>query len=303
MFTDPNIGFGEEIPYTEVPAYEPSAQEKAYYWEIGIGLQATDRLTPSQYLRVVADEHISGESSYHEVLQKLSQYHSKTQTADRQAEADFSATKISQLLSLRSFALSVPTLIAFHAQIFKDIVGFTHPVGELRTAHIIKPEEVLDYHSVDYTPPEFIQHSLDYLFAQEQKKDYRQLVTADRVASIQRFISDVWAVHPFREGNTRTIAAFTIAYLGSLGSVASNEPFYHHARYFRDALVLANAPYGMRNNAFLSKFMANVFLGGAHRLNRAEMLAVESSADANRNRSHVSVKFLGRFQYLQEIRG
>ncbi|MBR3777541.1 MAG: Fic family protein [Kiritimatiellae bacterium] len=54
------------------------------------------------------------------------------------------------------------------------------------------------------------------------------------------FISGIWQIHPFREGNTRTVALFAIKYLRSLGYQASNDLFAAKSWYFRNALVRAN---------------------------------------------------------------
>ena len=64
---------------------------------------------------------------------------------------------------------------------------------------------------------------------------------ADKVSSnIAKFISGIWQIHAFREGNTRTTAVFTIQYLRSLGYKVNNEMFAKHSWYFRNALVRAN---------------------------------------------------------------
>lgn len=47
-------------------------------------------------------------------------------------------------------------------------------------------------------------------------------------------------VHPFLEGNTRTIAVFLALYLRSMGFDVNNEPFHRHASFFRSALVRAS---------------------------------------------------------------
>ena len=50
----------------------------------------------------------------------------------------------------------------------------------------------------------------------------------------------IWQIHAFREGNTRTTAIFTIQYLRSLGYEVNNEMFAKHSWYFRNALVRIN---------------------------------------------------------------
>lgn len=39
----------------------------------------------------------------------------------------------------------------------------------------------------------------------------------EKIEHIAKFISGIWQIHAFREGNTQTTAIFTIQYLRSLG--------------------------------------------------------------------------------------
>ena len=55
-----------------------------------------------------------------------------------------------------------------------------------------------------------------------------------------RLISDVWRVHPFREGNTRTISAFAFLLLRQYGHTFNAELIKENAKYFRNALVMAS---------------------------------------------------------------
>lgn len=64
--------------------------------------------------------------------------------------------------------------------------------------------------------------------------------TVQIASSMFSFISGIWQIHTFREGNTRTTAVFAIMYLRRLGFTVDNTPFATHAQYFRDALVLDN---------------------------------------------------------------
>ena len=60
------------------------------------------------------------------------------------------------------------------------------------------------------------------------------------VNHIAKFISGIWQIHPFGEGNTRTTAVFTIKYLRSIGFDVNNDLFADNSWYFRNALVRAN---------------------------------------------------------------
>ncbi|WP_303920736.1 Fic family protein [Treponema berlinense] len=54
----------------------------------------------------------------------------------------------------------------------------------------------------------------------------------EKIKHLARFIANIWQIHPFGEGNTRTTAVFTIKYLNSLGFKVNNEPFEKHSRSF-----------------------------------------------------------------------
>lgn len=54
------------------------------------------------------------------------------------------------------------------------------------------------------------------------------------------FVSRLWQIHIFGEGNTRTTAVFFIKYLRTLGFSVTNSIFAENAWYFRNALVRAN---------------------------------------------------------------
>ena len=82
--------------------------------------------------------------------------------------------------------------------------------------------------------------------------------------------SNIWQIHPFGEGNTRTTAVFTIKYLNSLGFKVNNEPFEKNSWYFRNALVRANYTNMTKgiymNTEYLEKFFRNLLLGESNEL-------------------------------------
>ena len=85
------------------------------------------------------------------------------------------------------------------------------------------------------------------------------------IKHITQFVSGLWQIHPFGEGNTRTTAVFTILYLRSIGFTITNDPFARHSWYFRNALVRANyknARLGINYSPeFLEHFFRNLLLG------------------------------------------
>ncbi|GAB2023910.1 hypothetical protein RyT2_29940 [Pseudolactococcus yaeyamensis] len=250
----------------------PSYQKKQDYWETSFGLQATDNLRPSDYLISLSKDNIEGTKSYQEIIEDLTVYYSENQSINRTMEADFASVRITEILASESFTLSPATLISYHERLFKGIEEFRYPVGKVRQENISKTEEVLGGLSVMYSDFREINTTLSYDFTQEKAKDYSELSDLEIVKEVTKFISGVWQIHPFREGNTRTTAVFTIKYLRSLGFEIDNEPFKKHAKYFRDALVLDNAPARISNKTFLNQFMENVLLSGKNELSSKQML-------------------------------
>ena len=94
--------------------------------------------------------------------------------------------------------------------------------------------------SVNYLNWEDLRRALDWDIEQEKNFPYKGLTVDEKIEHIAKFISGIWQIHAFREGNTRTTAIFTIQYLRSLGYEVNNEMFAKHSWYFRNALVRAN---------------------------------------------------------------
>lgn len=246
---------------------EPAKKEKTYAWSTAIGLQQVDGLTPSKYLFETAKRNIDGEISVAEATSIIdSYYESKTDRSgndnERTEEADKVSSRIAQILSEKSFNFSPSYLIALHGRLFAGIFKFA---GKIRDYDISKKEWVLDGDSVMYGAAFELKAALDYDFEQERHFSYKNLTLEETVKHITFFVSRLWQIHAFGEGNTRTTAVFTIKYLRSLGFNADNRIFAENSWYFRNALVRANynnLQKGIHENPeFLEKFFRNLLLG------------------------------------------
>ena len=245
---------------------EPAKKEKTYAWATAIGLQQVDGLTPSKYLFETAKRNIDGEISVAEATSIIdSYYESKVNRSSgddgRTEEADKVSSRIAQILSEKSFNFSPSYLIALHGRLFDGIFKFA---GKIRDYDISKKEWVLDGDSVMYGAAFELKAALDYDFEQERHFSYKNLTLEEIVKHITFFVSRLWQIHAFGEGNTRTTAVFTIKYLRSLGFDADNELFAENSWYFRNALVRANynnLQKGIHENSeFLEKFFRNLLL-------------------------------------------
>jgi fido (protein-threonine AMPylation protein) len=262
--------YGEEIEYNELGEGSDS-ELKREYWETAVGLQQVDGLRPSPYLYELIEENISGQSSYPEVEAKLASYYAGRNLNEPEIhgehEADIVSARIARLLEDRSFVLAVPTLKGIHEQLFTGL--FDH-AGRFRTVNIEKREQVLHGLSVEYGDARTLESTLQYVIDDEKSKPYSLPFDQQGVARIAQFMSALWEVHPFREGNTRTTAVFVEKYLHKLGFAVNNEPFKQHSDYLRNALVranYANYPQGIAGNpSYLISFFENLLLGTEHTL-------------------------------------
>ena len=244
---------------------EPDKKEKSIAWSIATGLQQVDGLTPSAYLYETAKRNIEGEISIEEAKKLIDSYYEsktdRTEEDDDTEEADKVSVRIVQLFRDKTFNFTPAYYIHIHGKIFEGVFKFA---GKVRTYNITKKEWVLNGDTVLYANADLIKETLKYDFETEKNFDYSKLSKEDAVKHITRFVANMWQIHPFGEGNTRTTAVFTIKYLRSLGFNVNNEPFEKHSWYFRNALVRANYTNMQKgiymNTEYLEKFFRNILL-------------------------------------------
>ena len=123
----------------------------------------------------------------------------------------------------------------------KTAIGLQAVDGLQPSAYLIDvAKRNIEGDSVNYLNWEDLRRALDWDIEQEKNFSYKGLTDDEKIEHIAKFISGIWQIHAFREGNTRTTAIFTIQYLRSLGYEVNNEMFAKHSWYFRNALVRAN---------------------------------------------------------------
>ena len=245
---------------------EPDKREKASIWQTAMGLQAVDGLQTSEYLKHTARKHIEGEIGIEEVKDLIeSYYQSKSQresTDDGKQEADKVSANIAQILSSQTLDFSAGGYISVHRRVFNGV--FSH-AGTLRDYNITKREWVLGGETVNYLNWEDLLRAIDYDIAQEKTFSYVGISQDAMVAHIAKFVSGLWQIHPFCEGNTRTTAVFAILYLRSIGFKVDNEQFALHSWYFRNALVRANYKNALQGidytPIYLERFFRNLLMG------------------------------------------
>ncbi len=245
---------------------EPDKKEKASIWRTAIGLQAVDGLKTSDYLKDTARKHIEGEIDIDEARELIKTYYqSKTKREpddDDKQEADKVSANITKILSSETLDFSTKGYIALHRRIFEGV--FKH-AGRVRDYDITKKEWVLNYDTVHYLNWEDLRRALDHDIEQERSFSYKSISSDELIAHITRFVSGIWQIHAFGEGNTRTTAVFTIRYLRDIGFKVENDMFAEHSWYFRNALVRANYRSAVEgidySPQYLERFFRNLLLG------------------------------------------
>ena len=241
---------------------------KKYIISTGLGLQDVDKLSNSKYFLAESQRYINGEISLDELDDIItSYYNNKPDVEDRSEEADKVALRISKLISDDAFSFTVGQLLSIHSYLFNGIIK---NAGKLREYNFSKPEWVLDNDSVTYGDYRQLKETLDYDFGVEKNFSYRNLSTDEIIDHLSIFISNLWQIHAFEEGNTRTTAVFIIKYLRSLGFDITNDEFAKNAWYFRNALVRANytniSKGIFEDRSFLVLFLRNLLLGEKNKL-------------------------------------
>ena len=267
----------EKDPFKEyLKESEPDKAHKGYAWSTAIGLQAVDGLKPSKYLIDTAIQNIEGKLTMKEAQELIDSYYEESPVHlsddERTEEADKVSSRIAEILCETAFSFSPNEYISIHRKLFLDI--YKH-AGEIRDYNITKKEWVLDGATVVYGSASELRATLEYDFSQEKNFSYKGLSMDEMIHHLAVFISRLWQIHIFAEGNTRTTAVFFIKYLRTLGFSAANDIFAENAWYFRNALVRANytnLQKGIHETTeYLEVFLRNLLLNEKNELHNRNL--------------------------------
>ena len=251
---------------------EPQQRERSEAWKVAIGLQQVDRLQTSKYLLDTAKRHIEGDISIGEAKELIDSYYKsasgrKEVENDRTEEADKVAARITELIEEKTFSFTPAQLISIHRRLFEGIYKLA---GRIRDYNITKNEWVLGGKTVYYASADTISDTLAYDMGQEREFNYANMNIDEAIRHLTRFCANLWQVHAFCEGNTRTTAVFMIKYLRTLGFNVVNDVFAENSWYFRNALVRANyndLTAGISETTlYLERFFRSMLLGEEHDL-------------------------------------
>ena len=125
-----------------------------------------------------------------------------------------------------------------HYFIFQDLFDWA---GQPRTISIYKEEDVLGGLSVEYSEPVDIIKDLHHVLAVMRAKKWKYMELSELANEFSASLADLWRIHPFREGNTRTTITFCCQFADQMGFPMNRKLFEENSIYVRTALVAYNA--------------------------------------------------------------
>ncbi len=241
---------------------KPKGYIKQLEWDMAIGLQEVDNLKTSKYFEKLVSDNVEGSLTIEQVEKNLKEYYIEKEKQNNlnynEMECDLVSTRIVELLQIDNFELSVDYLKYVHKYLFQDIYEFAE---------------------VAYGDSKTLKESLEYDISLDKEKNYKEMSIVEVIKNITNFSSNIWQVHPFREGNTRTTALFIEKYLISLGYNVDNTLFKDKSVYFRNALVRSNYFNNYLNIkediSYLIKFYENLLLGKNNNLHSQDLIVRE----------------------------
>ena len=290
---------------------EPLQRERGEVWKVAIGLQQVDGLRPSEYLLDTAKHHIDGDITIDEAKTLIDSYYKsasgrKEVENDRTEEADKVSVRITEILAEKTFSFTPAQLTSIHRRLFDGIYKLA---GRIRDYNITKSEWVLGGRTVYYASADTISDTLDYDMGQERKFDYAGMNVDDAIRHLTRFCANLWQIHPFCEGNTRTTAVFMIKYLRTLGFNVVNDVFAENSWYFRNALVRANyrdLTKGITETTiYLERFFRSMLLGEEYdlrnRIMHVDWNKVDDAAEVQSAKTSKELPPKCKFCTLEEV--
>lgn len=238
-------------------------------WQETFGLSLVDDIEPSYLLQSIAEANIIGLITDAEADEILAEYYLTHGTKEQYIQDEI-MLRIKMFLGYNNFILSKDYFKVIHGFIFAKT--FYKP-GHYRDRNISKNEYIIGGESVIYSPFEKIDAYLSYDFEEQRHKRIQTSNKEKAIEQIMPFISNIWQVHPFFEGNTRTTSIFLEKYLRSLGFEISNDIFKDNSVYFRNALVRSNYETSRTlepTDEYLYKFFYKILLDPTLELNPEE---------------------------------
>lgn len=195
--------------------------------------------------------------------------------------------RTNSILSDTSLDFSLNSLQRIHFLLFD---GISERAGKFRNKfNPRKKETVLQERSVKYANFTEIPLLLDKIILEEQKFNFPSLSSDEKIKHLSLFFSDLWRIHPFYDGNTRSVTLLMIIRMRKLDYKVNNTPFKNNAYYFRNCLVRSayETRTISREFSFLESFLRNALNGVNMSDLSSELLVLEKPKLSFRRKSQL----------------
>lgn len=153
------------------------------------------------------------------------------------AEAELSRANMMLLYEKGFNDFSSIGFCSVHRILFGDVYEWA---GQYRKINIQKRESLLAGRSVWYSNCSDIGKDLDAAWNEIQRIEWDKLSREDFARKMAMLFPALWQVHPFREGNTRTMVMIMTLFAEYYGYYFDQNLMAESAGYVRDAFVLAS---------------------------------------------------------------
>jgi len=153
------------------------------------------------------------------------------------AESTMSRGAMSLLAEQGLAKFSAESLKHIHGIIFSEVYDWA---GGYRSINIQKREELLGGRSVWYTNADNIETELESAWQKIESIEWKLLEAEEFALSVARYFPQLWQIHPFREGNTRSLVMLIHLFTEHYGYYFDQDLFANSAKYVRNAFVMAS---------------------------------------------------------------
>lgn len=154
-------------------------------------------------------------------------------------------------------------LCKMHKQIFDKIYDWA---GKPRMVNIMKPEDILEGRSIEYSQHKDIEKNATFILDKMKSLPWNSLDLNKQISGIASHFAELWKVHPFREGNTRSVTHFMCQFMEEKGIILDRAHFVDNSKHLRTALIAASAYYksgfDYRNMKQLNNFISDGVIKG-----------------------------------------
>ena len=154
-------------------------------------------------------------------------------------EAEYTSTRLKEIIENPIKGnFDFDHLCRMHYNIFQDLYDWA---GLPRIINIEKSEPVLGGISIEYSEFKDIEIMASSVLSKMKEVNWKKFSLNEKAEALSKYMAELWKVHIFREGNTRTIVTFICQYTESIGIMLDTELFEKNSVYVRSALVAASA--------------------------------------------------------------